>query len=115
MGPDISPGGRLPDRSALAPPQALRGQPFGLDAEQVGTTLYLRLTGQFEFACIGGVEAALERISEEDTTRVVFDLQRVGSIDLAGLRTILRADDQLELVDQIAQDRGDEPFRRCSA
>ena len=144
MGPSISEGGRLPDRSAIPPPESGGGQPFTLSVEQDDTTLYLRITGEFDLACIGRVEAALGRVSATQTTRVVFDLQRVDFIDLAGLSTILRAndnarsapfevvvvrprglanrvftltraDDQLELVDHISTNWSDGPFRQWSA
>jgi len=67
---------------------------FGLGVEREGTTLYLRLSGEFDRACIARVEAALERISERLTRRVVFDLQGLSFLDVAGLRTILRANDR---------------------
>lgn len=94
MGPNVSPGGELSDRSALAPPQPLGAHAFGLSVEQAATTLYLRLTGEFDVACTARVEAALARISETQTTRVVFDLQGLSFLDAAGLRTILRANDR---------------------
>ena len=67
------------------------GQAFGLRVEEIGRTLYLRLTGDFEFACVGRVEAALQRVSDEHTAKVVFDLSELSSLDSAGLHTILRA------------------------
>jgi len=47
-----------------------------------------------DLACVGQVEAALERVSEARATRVVFDLERVRSIDFAGLGTIMRANER---------------------
>jgi len=70
------------------------GHPFRLGVQQDGTTLYLRLTGMFDWRCVGRVEAALERFAEAQTRRVVFDLRALGSLDLAGLRTLLRANER---------------------
>ena len=55
-------------------------------ATSVGSSLHLRLTGEFDLACIGRVEAALERVSDEHTKQVVFDLSGVSFLDSAGLR-----------------------------
>ncbi len=144
MGPNISAGDEFPARARLAPAQPFGGHPFDLRVEQAGTTFYLRLTGEFDAACVGRVEAAFERISEAQTTRVVFDLRGLSFLDLAGLRTILRADDrarsapfdvavirprgfanrvftltragaQLKLVDQIPQSWSPKPSRGWSA
>ncbi len=92
MGASASPGGEFP--GLLPPPRPWRGHASGLGVEREGTTLYLRLSGEFDRACIARVEAALERISERLTRRVVFDLQGLSFLDVAGLRTILRANDR---------------------
>jgi anti-anti-sigma factor len=64
-----------------------------LAVEESDGTLRLRLTGDFELAGVGAVERVLERLSEARAPRrVVFDLREVDFLDLAGLRTILRAD-----------------------
>jgi anti-anti-sigma factor len=58
-----------------------------------GTTSYLRLSGAFDLAGVGRVENALDRVFQVPSTkRIVFDLCRLGFLDAAGLRTILRAD-----------------------
>jgi len=84
----------LSDGSALAPPQVRGDQGVGLTVERVAKTVYLRFTEDLDLACVGQVEAALERVSEARATRVVFDLERVRSIDFAGLGTIMRANDR---------------------
>jgi anti-anti-sigma factor len=57
------------------------------------TTLVLRLAGDFDLAAVGRVEHALDRLSgAPKPKRLVFDLQGLTFLDLAGLRTILRAD-----------------------
>jgi len=61
--------------------------------EEAGSTLRLRLGGDFDLAAIGRVMAALDRVDPEHTGLLVFDLQRVDFLDMAGLRTILRAAD----------------------
>jgi len=66
----------------------------GMRVEEQGTTLLLRLMGEFDQACVGRVEAALERVSAAHTTRVVFDLQGLSFLDSGGLMTILRANER---------------------
>ncbi|MDQ3720878.1 MAG: STAS domain-containing protein [Actinomycetota bacterium] len=62
--------------------------------EQQGTTLLLRLMGEFDRACVARVEAALERVSAAHTRRVVFDLHGLSFLDSGGLMTILRANER---------------------
>lgn len=92
MGVSASPSGEF--SGPLTAPHPWSDHAFGLGVERKGTTLYLRLSGEFDRACIARVEAALERISERLTRRVVFDLQGLSFLDVAGLRTILRANDR---------------------
>lgn len=61
---------------------------------QDGATLYLRLTGVFDWTCVGRVEDALDRLSETPARRVVFDLKGLTFLDVAGLRTLLRANER---------------------
>jgi anti-anti-sigma factor len=64
-----------------------------LTVTEAGTTLSLRLTGEFDLAGVGAVETALDRLDQApDVGRVVFDLRDLRFLDVAGLRTILRAD-----------------------
>ena len=64
-----------------------------LSVEDSGATSYLRLSGAFDLAGVGRVENALDRVFQvPSTNRIVFDLCRLGFLDAAGLRTILRAD-----------------------
>ena len=67
---------------------------FGIDVEQSDGTLLLRLTGEFDWSCIGSVEAALARAGDEGIRQVVFDLRSLDFLDSAGLKTILRANDR---------------------
>jgi anti-anti-sigma factor len=58
-------------------------------------TLYVRLGGDFDLAGVGPVERAFDRLSQTPLpTRVVLDLRNVTFLDLAGLRTILRANER---------------------
>ena len=80
-----------------SPPRSLRvggSKAFGLVVEELGSTLQLRLAGEFGLAAVGRVEAALERVSEEHTSEVVFDLRELSFLDCAGLHTILRANER---------------------
>jgi anti-anti-sigma factor len=66
---------------------------FSLVVEESNDTLLLRLTGAFELIRVGAVENVLDRLSHTPApTRVVFDLQELTYLDLAGLETILRTD-----------------------
>ena len=67
--------------------------PFSLAVEQDAATLEFRLTGEFDLACIGRVEAELDRVSSS-TRDVVFDLRDVSFLDIAALMTLLRADER---------------------
>ena len=64
-----------------------------LAVKDSGHTLHLRLAGDFDLSAVGLVENALDRVSRDPSPgRVVFDLRALEFLDLAGLRTILRAD-----------------------
>ena len=63
---------------------------FRLSVEDGGTTLLLRVAGEFDLACVGRVEAALGHLRAV-TRHVVFDLRDVSFLDLAGLMTLIRA------------------------
>jgi len=64
-----------------------------LAVEESDSTLRLRLTGDFDVAGVGAVENALDRVCRAPPpSRVVFDLRGLAFLDVAGLRTILRAD-----------------------
>ncbi len=93
MGPSASEGGELASRSPLPQPALPAGDAFAIAVKQDGGTLYLRLSGEFDRACVRRVEAALARAATL-TRRVVFDLRGLSFLDLGGLRTILRADDR---------------------
>ena len=75
-------------------PQPPGGHTFRLGVQQDDSTLYLRLTGDFDWECVGRVEGALERVAETPAERVVFDLQGLSFLDIAGLRTLLRANER---------------------
>ena len=94
MGLSVSPGGE-PDR--MPPPPREDSRPddvFGIRVEEKGSTLIMHLSGEFDWACIGRVEAALERASDARFKEVVLDLRKLEFLDSAGLRTILRANDR---------------------
>ena|SRR5215208_3149605 len=73
----------------------MRNATLLMAVEDSGTTLRLRLAGEFDRAGVGPVEHALERLGQAPAPRrVVFDLRGLVFLDLAGLRTILRTDAQ---------------------
>ena len=67
--------------------------PLLVAVEESDATLHVRLAGEFDLAAVPLVEEALDRLTRAPVLRrVVFDLRAVCFLDLAGLRTILRAD-----------------------
>lgn len=56
-------------------------------------TVEFRLAGDFDLAAVGRVEAELDRVPSS-TRRVIFDLYDVSFLDMAGLMTVLRADER---------------------
>lgn len=69
---------------------------FSLEVERDGTTLCLRLAGEFDWTVIGHVEGALEQARGVPTEQIVFDLSALVFLDLAGLKTILRANERAQ-------------------
>ena len=64
-----------------------------LTIERSGSSVLLRMAGDLDLAKIGQVMAALDRVDLDRTTLLVFDLQEVVFLDVAGLQTILRLND----------------------
>jgi anti-sigma B factor antagonist len=77
-------------RSARPPPYP---GPLKLSVEESGTTLVLRMAGDLDLSGVGQVMNALDRLEVGRTTQLIFDLRELAFLDLAGLRTILRAND----------------------
>ena len=67
---------------------------FQLTVERDASTLLLRLGGEFDLSAIGRVEATLDRGLRALTRHVVFDLREVSFLDLAGLMTLIRANER---------------------
>ena len=93
MGESASAGGEPSRQAAPLPLHSLASPALALSVEQDGATLTLRLTGGFDRAGVRRVEAALERAAAH-VRRVVIDLRGVSFLDLAGLKTILRAQER---------------------
>ena len=66
---------------------------FQLTVRRGAATLLLRVAGEFDLATVGAVEAALDRLRAL-TRHVVFDLRDVSFLDLAGLMTMIRANER---------------------
>jgi anti-anti-sigma factor len=64
-----------------------------LTGETSGSTLVLRMAGDLDLSSVGPVIAALDQLDVDRTTRLIFDLRELAFLDLAGLRTILHAND----------------------
>ena len=67
--------------------------PLSLTVEDSASTLILRMAGDLDLAGVGQVMAALDQVDVGHTTRLIFDLRELAFLDLAGLKTILRAND----------------------
>ena len=94
MGPSVSLQGEASRQSSPPSIPVVGSHAFCLRVEELGSTLQLHLTGEFDLAGVGRVEAALERVSDEHTRHVVFDLTNLSFLDSAGLRTLLRANER---------------------
>ena len=64
---------------------------FSLEVRREGTTVSLRLAGEFDWAVVGHVDGALEEARARPTEHIVFDLTALDFLDLAGVKTILEA------------------------
>ena len=73
-----------------------RPGPLTVAVEELGSTLLLRLTGELDLSTVGQAMVALDRVDADRTTLVVFDLQDLTFLDLAGLKTILRANEDCQ-------------------
>lgn len=67
---------------------------FHLDVKRDAGTLVLRLRGDFDLAAIGRVETVLDRSLDPSVRHVVFDLSEVTFLDMAGLMTVMRANER---------------------
>jgi anti-anti-sigma factor len=70
-----------------------RSGPLDLAVEDFDSTLLLRVGGDLDLATVGQVTTALDQLELERPTLLVLDLQELAFLDLAGLRTILRANE----------------------
>ena len=77
----------------MKPPSADDERCFSLEAKRDGTTLCLKLAGEFDWAVTDHVEGALEHGCDISLKHVVFDLSALTFIDLSGLKVILEADE----------------------
>ena len=80
---------------AVAPTAGSAPQPASLTLaiHDSASTFVLRIAGPLELSGIGRVMAALDGLDEAHTTQLILDLRDVTFLDLAGLKTILRAND----------------------
>jgi len=68
---------------------------FSVAVSESETTLFLKLLGELDRASAGRVEEALGRLAQPSAPRrVVLDLRDLTFLDMAGLRTILRANER---------------------
>jgi anti-anti-sigma factor len=68
-------------------------RPLALTVQDSESILVIRMAGDFDLAGVGQVMVALDRLDARYTTHLIFDLRELNSLDLAGLRIILRAND----------------------
>ena len=77
-------------RTVSRPAQSGR---LSLTIEDSASTFVLRIAGDLDLAGIGQVLAALDGLDVAHASQLVFDLREVAFLDIAGLKTILRAND----------------------
>lgn len=94
MGRIVSAAGEPPTQSPASRLESWSSRALGVRVEEQGTTVLLRLIGEFDRACVSRVEAALKRVSAAHTRRVVFDLKGLSFLDSEGLMAILRANER---------------------
>lgn len=71
-----------------------RATPLTLTVEREDSGVCLRIAGDLDLATLGQVMAAMDRIDVNRTSRLVVDLREVDFLDIAGLKAILRCNDQ---------------------
>jgi anti-anti-sigma factor len=62
--------------------------------EELSTTVLLLMEGDIDLANVHHAMAAANRVDLERITLLVLDLDRVGFLDLAGLKAILRINEE---------------------
>jgi anti-anti-sigma factor len=75
-------------------PSSSPAEDFRLRVKRRTTTCLLQLAGEFDICSTGRVQAALDGALRAVTRRVVFDLREVTFLDMAGLMTIIRANER---------------------
>lgn len=66
---------------------------FSLEVRRDGTTLSLRLAGEFDWAVVGHVDGALDEARSKPTEHIIFDLTALDFLDVAGVKTLLKANE----------------------
>lgn len=90
----VDTAGELRDQSAPSLSKSWSSRALRVRIEEQGTTVLLRLIGEFDRGCVGRVEAALQALSAAHIRRVVFDLKGLSFLDSKGLTAILRANER---------------------
>ena len=80
--PQPGPGGRFE-----------RPGPLMLTVEDSTETVVLRMAGDLDLGGVGQVMYAVDRLDVDRTSLLVLDLENVTFLDLAALKTIMRAND----------------------
>ena len=64
---------------------------FNVETEKVGTTLHVRLFGEFDLLAYDNVDEVLSDAQAHDQPDMVVDLRGLSFIDSSGIRALLRA------------------------
>ena len=67
---------------------------FSLEVQRDGTTLGLRLAGEFDWAVCGHLDGALQQALGPPTEQIIFDLSALEFLDAAGLAAIVQASEE---------------------
>ena len=64
---------------------------FKVETEKVGTTVHVRLFGEFDLLAYDNVDEVLSDAQAHDQPDIVIDLRGLSFIDSSGIRALLRA------------------------
>lgn len=71
--------------------EARQSQSFGIEVEDDGPSIVLRLSGELDAHAASDLDRAMDEVSTRRPTSVVLDVADVSFIDSSGLRSLMRA------------------------
>jgi anti-sigma B factor antagonist len=71
--------------------EARQSQSFGIDVEDDGPSIVVRLSGELDAHATGDLDRIMDDVAARRPTMVVLDVEQVSFIDSSGLRSLMRA------------------------